>query len=399
MKIFRKILLAGMIFLTIIIIRNLFYSCKREGLTNELPNANAMCKSQYPFIKDNILYGTVARNNPGKSDCGKCWEVEFQNINPKSNVTKAYLQQTNLGYDVNGWGDFLVPGGGFGAFNGCAFMDGWKVYTDQGGPCSQTSDTETCAQYGGFKKQELCNTAFPGDPGAQKACDDILWGVFPDPDGAGYPGNLKVKRYREVTPPSEFFKMSGIGSDDKPSPIGDWINVDGDNATLTHYWDCCKSACSWDNAPNPMMVCDAAGAGPMVPHDDSIKSVCDIDVPGGGGDVPGGGGDVPGGGDDCDCSWTEGGKNCNNDDGSKCWKVCCGSEPAAVPPSDSKSNFVQKPKSIPNPMNRPKPSLDCDNKLHKQCGGKNWKGVTCCPDDSVCTPQNEWYSKCMINQK
>ena len=93
-----------MIFLIIIIFSNLIFSCKREGLTNELPNANAMCKSQYPFIKDNILYGTVARNNPEKSDCGKCWEVEFQNINPKSNVTKAYLQQTNLGYDVNGWG-------------------------------------------------------------------------------------------------------------------------------------------------------------------------------------------------------------------------------------------------------------------------------------------------------
>lgn len=397
MKRFRKILCGAMIFLAILIVINLCLSCKKkEGLKNKVPNANAMCKSQYPFIKNGILYGTVARNDPHKDGCGKCWEVEFSNINPKSNVTKAYLQQTNLGYDVNGWGDFLVPGGGFGAFNGCTFMEGWKVYTDQGGPCSPTSDTENCARYGGFKKQDLCNTAFPGDPAAQKACNDILWGVFPDPDSAGFPGNLKVKRYREVTPPPEFKKMSGVGgAEDPPRPMGDWIN--GNDALLTHYWDCCKAACSWGDAPNPMMVCPATGAGPMVPHDDSVKNICDVIKPSGGGDDP------SGGGSGCDCSWTSGGKNCGTDDGSKCWKVCCGSQPAPVDPEPD-----PKPGPIPTPIDPPKPSR-CANKLYAQCGPTgegdtedqkspgNWKGATCCPDNAKCTRQNDWYSQCMPN--
>jgi hypothetical protein len=40
---------------------------------------SAMCASQYPFVKkyngENVLFGTVARNNPGKGACGVCWEV------------------------------------------------------------------------------------------------------------------------------------------------------------------------------------------------------------------------------------------------------------------------------------------------------------------------------------
>ena len=28
---------------------------------------------------------------------------------------------------------------------------------------------------------------------------------------------------------------------------------------------------------------------------------------------------------DCDCAWTDGGRNCGTDDGSCCWDVCCGS--------------------------------------------------------------------------
>lgn len=264
------LLFAFCIFLLLVLLNK----CKfREGL-DQVPKANAMCASQYPFIENGVLYGTVARNNPGKSDCGKCWEVEFENVNPESKVTKAYLQQTNLGDDVHGWGDFLVPGGGFGKFTGCDYMKGWKVYTHQGGPCDPNNNTEECALYGGFKNQELCKTAFPGDPLAQKACNDVLWGVFPEPDGAGFPGNLKVKRFREVTSPPQFKNMSGVGGEGDPKPLGDW--QDGGGAELTHYWDCCKSACSWGDAPNPMMVCGATGEGPMTKPDDSVKSICDI---------------------------------------------------------------------------------------------------------------------------
>ena len=50
-------------------------------------------------------------------------------------------------------------------------MNGWKVYTDQGGPCDPNSDTENCTRYGGFHNVNLCDSAFSGDPKAQKACN------------------------------------------------------------------------------------------------------------------------------------------------------------------------------------------------------------------------------------
>jgi hypothetical protein len=374
MKKFKNFLYWAIIFLVILIVVNLCISCKKEGLTTNQkkpPNGNAMCSTQYPIIKNGVLYATVARNDPKKQGCGKCWEVEFSNLPANSPVKQVYLQQTNLGYDVGGWGDLLVPGGGFGQYNGCQFMKGWAVYTDQGGPCSPTSDTADCARYGGFKKQEFCNTAFPHDPLAQTACNEVLWGgkVFPPPDSAGFPQNLKVKRYREVNVPKEFESMSGQTGTDNPQLPGAWIN--GNDALLTHYWDCCKSACSWGDAPNPMPVCDATGVGPMKPHDDNVKSICDLLQP------------PPDIHDGCDCSWTNNKQNCGTDDNTSCWKVCCGSSPAPPNPTP------------PPPNPTPPPGGTADR--YGQCGGKGWTGTTSCPKGFSCKVQGDYYSQCIPN--
>ena len=384
MKKFKSFFYWAIIFLVILIVVNLCISCKKEGLTTKPktpPNGNAMCASQYPFIKDGILYATVARNDPGKKNCGKCWEVEFSNLPNNSPITtgRAYLQQTNLGYDVNGWGDLAVPGGGFGKFNGCNFMKGWKVYTHQGGPCSPTSDTGDCARYGGFKDKKFCKSAFPDDPAAQKACNDILWGgVFPPPDSAGFPQNLKVKKYREVNLPKEFEQMSGIKATTNQSLPGPWIN--GNDALLTHYWDCCKSACSWSDAPNPLPVCGPTGEGPKQAANDSVQNICDLLAP------------KPDIHDGCDCSWTNNKQNCGSDDNSHCWKVCCGSSPGpATPPPGP----TPQPTPQPTPTPGTPPPSGGSPKPFDQCGGKNWTGSTSCPKGYICHKQNDWYSQCI----
>lgn len=33
---------------------------------------------------------------------------------------------------------------------------------------------------------------------------------------------------------------------------------------------------------------------------------------------------------DCSCGWANGGRSCGHDDGSKCWKECCGKRKRSV---------------------------------------------------------------------
>ena len=320
------------------------------------PNYNAMCRSQYPIIElsgngiaaEPILYATVARNmssdfvknsignfpiDPSGSDadkigCGRCWEVVFHNnsvrsINEgafmynKKRVTTAFLQMTNIGGDVDGWGDLLVPGGGLGLFSGCFAMGatggggGWNIYDNKdqnGGPCRSLGniqeDTLGCAQYGGFRHPKYCSAQYldsvgsggwrgvsnSRSGGAAAACKDVLWGIFPNQKGncpiggvarAGgadikttekgsggkpisiggeplYPDNLQIIKFREVTPPPQFWDMTGVGGQksgypNTPTPVtgatGQWMYPTGKEGKLTHYWDCCKPACGWLNAP------------------------------------------------------------------------------------------------------------------------------------------------------
>jgi hypothetical protein len=88
-------------------------------------------------------------------------------------------------------------------------MKGWQILKPEG-PCDPNKDTEECARYGGFKDANLCKTAFPGDSAAQKACTDVLYGVFPSPEGPTFPGNIQVVSSKPIKCPAEFHKMSGV---------------------------------------------------------------------------------------------------------------------------------------------------------------------------------------------
>jgi hypothetical protein len=180
------------------------------------------CTSQLPWVDDGILYGFVANQDTGsKADCGTCFELQLTN----AGVQRAIVQVTNkggMGSDQHGKAvfDFLVPGGGFGEFTGCSNVPGWKVYTNQGGPCSPYGDSPQCARYGGFKNDGLCDTAFPGDAAARKACKDVLFGVFPAQSG-NFPGDPIVIARRTVSCPAALVAMSG---------------VDGIKQQTTHDW-------------------------------------------------------------------------------------------------------------------------------------------------------------------
>ena len=66
------------------------------------------------------------------------------------------------------------------------------------------ADTPECALYGGFLKEAYCGSALKGDAAAQKACHDVLWGVFGQVGcnhDAGYPANLVIASKTEVACP------------------------------------------------------------------------------------------------------------------------------------------------------------------------------------------------------
>jgi hypothetical protein len=180
-----------------------------------------MCPSQLPTVNNNILYGTVARSTtyPGKADCGTCYELELSNKdaygNPSynQNISKAVVQITNQGGMSDNSLDFLVPGGGFGQFNGCSEVPGWDVYTSQGGPCGP-SDNDACAVYGGFKDVKYCTSAFPGDVAAQEACKNVLYNsVFTNQSASvGYPGNPQILKRTQVTCPAYLTKSSTMNN-------------------------------------------------------------------------------------------------------------------------------------------------------------------------------------------
>ena len=189
-------------------------------------NSSSMCRTRYPWIEGDTLYGYVAADqSEGKTNCGKCYELEFDTdpgLAPGKGITKAYVQQTNLGGLNGDLFDFAVPGGGFGDFTGCQFMGGWNVYTNQCykdkngnticGPCVSGGNTAECDRYGGFHNKGSCATAFPNDSAAQKACEDILFGVFPPRPGT-FSKNLHVEKYREVPcPPQLTNKSQKVGS-------------------------------------------------------------------------------------------------------------------------------------------------------------------------------------------
>ena len=226
----------------------------------------------YPWIGDGnngdygILYGFVA--GPNDPSCnqggGACYAFEIENTNGEDDIT-ANVQITNCGGDVGGTGcdcdpqynencqdtrshifDFMVPGGGFGKFDACDGMPGWKVSPT----CSANADTNKCAQYGGLYNSTDCNTVFPDDTNALNACKDVLFNpnVFPTQANI-FPGNPTIKNIRKIDCPQFLINKSGMNGG--PGIDDAVVKANGSNeACITHYWDCAKPNAAWDKSPN-----------------------------------------------------------------------------------------------------------------------------------------------------
>ena len=145
--------------------------------------AGATCTSQIPIIvSDKLAYAFAA--TPGNDNtCGKCFALTFTGkgkyetkANHKALVGKTLVvMASNIGYDVAGnQFDIMIPGGGVGAFNGCAGM-GWGAQGKQYG--GLLSDCEEEVGYNGdllTKRKECltkkCNSAFANDSQAKEGC-------------------------------------------------------------------------------------------------------------------------------------------------------------------------------------------------------------------------------------
>ena len=145
------------------------------------------CLSQIPFIIngcDNIGFAFAAC--PSNNACGRCAILEFTGegkYETKKNHQmlkgkKLIVMASNIGYDVaGGQFDVMIPGGGVGAFNGCADILGTNLGKTYGG---LLSDCEDEVGYNDpddtlyTKRKECltnkCNSVFSSNDKAKKGC-------------------------------------------------------------------------------------------------------------------------------------------------------------------------------------------------------------------------------------
>lgn len=157
-----------------------------DGATSMCDGGNSgTCVSQIPMIvNDNLAYAFAAVPGSAGGQCGSCFALEFtgtgkyetkanhQALKGKTLVVMA----SNIGYDVaEGQFDIMIPGGGYGIFNGCANKMGWGSQGAQYG--GLLSECESEVGYDGdlltLRKNCLvkkCNASFSTDAVAKEGC-------------------------------------------------------------------------------------------------------------------------------------------------------------------------------------------------------------------------------------
>ena len=202
--------------------QNLASQCSNKGTTKSTDwgaksvcdgGPMATCISQIPFTIEgcsNIGFAFAAV--PTNAACGRCFELSFTGegkyettLNHKKlKGKKLIVMASNIGYDVNHQQfDIMIPGGGYGAFDGCSSLMGWSGNMGEryGGLLSVC---ENEAGYDGSEEQvynrrkeclvNKCNTSFGSDSQAKQGC--LFLANFME--AAGNPKHT----YREVECPS-----------------------------------------------------------------------------------------------------------------------------------------------------------------------------------------------------
>ncbi len=184
------------------------------------PSAKSMCEggpsttclSQIPMVvNDNLAYAFAACPGNGPNVCGKCFQLTFtgegkyeSKLNHKKLAGKKLIvMASNIGYDVaGGQFDIMIPGGGVGAFNGCANILGNNLGKTYGGLLSDceeevgynVSDEEMYEKRKSCLKNK-CNNVFSSIPQALEGCLFLANWM----EAAGNP----LHNYEEVSCPSE----------------------------------------------------------------------------------------------------------------------------------------------------------------------------------------------------
>jgi hypothetical protein len=164
-----------------------------------------ICRSQFPIIINDTLAFAFAATPGGENNCGKCFDLVFQGKGKYSNDRQAKIKgkhlivmSNNVGYDVaGGQFDVMIPGGGYGIFNGCGGKMGWGSQGSQYGGLLDECEHET--NYNANKYQscltEKCNKSFSSDPEAKEGCLFLATWM----NAAGNP----LLTYKEVECPKE----------------------------------------------------------------------------------------------------------------------------------------------------------------------------------------------------
>jgi hypothetical protein len=219
-------------------------------------------------VSDTLSYGFAAV--PATGDiCGRCYQLEFtgKSFNAGDDAGSAALakktlivQATNIGHDV-GNGQFDVLIPGGGVGAFNACSYQWK-------------SNDLGAQYGGFLLQ--CKQNAPGaSHDANKAC-------------------VKAKCDKVFANPA----LSELR--DACDWFVDWYEA-ADNPALRYAEVACPEALVKASGVDRRPLDDVAACGKPA---GSTCSQAQQDA--------------------CDCAWTNGGASCGQDDGSCCWKACCG---------------------------------------------------------------------------
>lgn len=164
-----------------------------------------ICRSQFPIIINDTLAFAFAATPGGENNCGKCFDLAFTGKGKYSNDGQAKMKgkhlivmSNNVGYDVaGGQFDVMIPGGGYGIFDGCSKKMGWGSQGSQYGGLLDECEKETGYTASKYKSclTEKCNKSFSMDAEARQGCLFMADWM----EAAGNP----LLEYKEVECPQE----------------------------------------------------------------------------------------------------------------------------------------------------------------------------------------------------
>lgn len=164
-----------------------------------------ICRGQFPIVVNDKMAFAFAATPGGENNCGKCFDLAFTGkgkyaTDNHSKLVGKHLivMSSNVGYDVaGGQFDVMIPGGGYGIFNGCSQKMGWGSQGSQYGGLLDECEKETGYTASKYKSclTEKCNKSFSMDPQAKEGCLFMANWM----EAAGNP----LLEYKEVECPKE----------------------------------------------------------------------------------------------------------------------------------------------------------------------------------------------------